>query len=112
MIRMFSPTPGVDNHEQTASRAQTERDQSLFIGIGFVRDRDRVRIVKDRNRFGHPDTVQAKVESCFARFIPFEAHLLSVRTLCTDVNAAWRFVRFRLFRAFVGRMAQVSGAKS
>jgi hypothetical protein len=55
--------------------------KSFLAQAGFIiRDRDGVRIVKDRNCFGHPDTVLAKVDPGFALLIPFEAHNLSVRT--------------------------------
>ena len=88
------PTPCVDNREQTARRTYTQRDESPLPRIGFIiRDRDRVRIIKNRNRLGHPDTVLAEVDSSFALFVPLETHDFSVRTLCAYVNqeaeSAW-----------------------
>ncbi len=71
----------------TARRTHAERDESLLARVGFIiRDRDGVRIVKDRNRLGHSDAVLAKVDSGFARFVPLEAHDSSVRTLCAYVK--------------------------
>ena len=40
----------------------------------MIRDGNGVRIVENRNRFGHANTVFAKVDSRLARFIPLEAH--------------------------------------
>jgi len=81
-------SPSVDNHEQTASGAHAERDKSLLFSIGFVvRDGDRVGIVQNWNRFWHPNTVPAKVNSRLARFIPLEAHDPSVRIFCAYVNS-------------------------
>jgi hypothetical protein len=63
-------------------RTHAERYQSFLVQAGFIiRDRDGVRIVKDQNRLGHPDTVLAKVDPGFALFVPLEAHNFGVRTL-------------------------------
>ena len=78
MTRMFSPR---HVYTTTSNRAHANRDESLLFRIGFVvRNRDRVRVVKNRNRFGHPDAVLAQVASGFDRLVPFEAHSSSVRT--------------------------------
>src|SRR4051812_42331122 len=81
-------SPRVNDNEQSAYRAHAKRDESLFIRIGFViRDRDGISVVKNRNRFGHPDAVLAVVDSGFARVIPLKAHSFSVRTCCAYVKA-------------------------
>lgn len=74
-------SPRVHDDKQAADRAH-----------GFIiRGRDGVGVVKDRNRFGHTDTVFAKVDSGFARVIPLKAHSSSVRTRCAYVNLGlWR----------------------
>ena len=64
-------TPGLYNYEQTAHLTHADRDKSLLTRVGFlIRDRDGVRIVKNRNRFGHPHPVFAKVDPGFAFFVP------------------------------------------
>jgi hypothetical protein len=51
---MVIAAPRIDNYEQTARRADTKRHESPLIDVGFIiRDRDGVRIVKNRNRLGH-----------------------------------------------------------
>lgn len=79
MMRMFSP-----RHVYTATSSRPiapmpSRDESLLVRIGFViHNRDGVRVIKNRNRFGHADAVLAVVASGLVRLIPLEAHILSV----------------------------------
>src|SRR5574340_672742 len=64
--------------------------------MGFIiRDRDGIRVVQNRNRFGHADAVLAKVDPGFARLVPFEAHSSSVRTNCAYVKLLPRNARAR-----------------
>src|SRR5450432_3824866 len=71
-----------------------ESDKPLLARIGFhIRDRDRVRIVKHRKRFGHTDAVLAKVDPSLALFVPLETHNLSVRTLCAYFKGRSRVAR-------------------
>src|SRR6266545_1624392 len=80
-------TPRIDHHEQTARRTHSESDKPLLARVGvIICDGDGVRIIKDRNRFGHPYAVLANVDSSFALLIPFEAHDFSVRTFCAYVK--------------------------
>ena len=75
-------TPRVDDDEQTPGRAPAERNESPLTRVGFiVRNRDRVRIFKNRNRFRHADPVPSKIDSGLALFVPLKAHNVSVRTL-------------------------------
>src|SRR5262245_22845011 len=56
-------SPRVHDNEQPAHRAHAKRYESLLIRIGFIiSNRDRIRLVKNRNRFGHADAVLAKVD--------------------------------------------------
>jgi hypothetical protein len=83
--------------EQTAGRTDAERHIALLIRIGFIiPDRDGVRIVKNWNRLGHPDTVLAEVDSRFALLVPLETHNLSVRTICAYVKRSRESAVFRM----------------
>ena len=80
-------SPRVHDNEQASERTHAERHEPLLVRIGFViRDRDRMRVVKNRNRFGYADAVLAVINSSLARLIPLEAHSSSVRTDCAYVN--------------------------
>ncbi len=80
-------SPRVHDNEHPGRRTHADRHESLLVRIGFIiRDRNGIRIVKNRNRFGHADAVFAKVDSSLARLIPLEAHSLSVRTNCAYFN--------------------------
>ena len=90
-------TPCIYNDEHAACRSHAERDESPLAGIGLlIRDRDGVGIVKNRNCLGHPDAVLAEVDPGFARFVPFEAHEYSVRTLCAYVKGGFNIARVRV----------------
>jgi hypothetical protein len=76
---MFSPTPSVSHHEQTARRPHPECDEPLFARINFViHDCNCVGIVKHWNRFWHTDAMFAKVDSGFTLFVPLQTHAFLV----------------------------------
>jgi hypothetical protein len=69
------PSIAIDDSQQAAGRAQTESDETPFSGVGLVvRDRDGVRIVKNRDRFGHANAMLAEVDSGLALLVPLELH--------------------------------------
>jgi hypothetical protein len=79
---------GVYDNENAPRRAHAERDEPLLVRIGFVVGyRDRVGIVKDRNRLRKTNAMPAKVDSGFVLLVPLEpAHVYIVPTLCAYVN--------------------------
>jgi hypothetical protein len=80
-------TPRVNNDEQAAHGAYAERNKPLLARVGFlICDRDRVRIIKDRDCLGHSDAVLAIIDPGFTLFVPLEPHHFSVRTSCAYVK--------------------------
>ncbi len=60
-----------------------------FGSDSWIRDRDGVWIVKNRNRFGHPDTVPTEVDSGLALFVHSNPSIFIVRTLCAYVKVGY-----------------------
>src|SRR5579872_1520658 len=87
MIRIFSPRQVYTTTSNRSGRTHAERDEPLFSWVQLiVRDRNCERVVKDRNRLRHTDTVLTEIDPGFPIFVPLKTHVLSVSTVRTYVN--------------------------